>query len=55
MTLTYNKNVDMNVHVQYLTTSKGYSDECACFSPKQVIALNICIIVQRYCLKDKNI
>ena len=39
-TLNWNMAVDKKDHVQYLTTTKGYSDDCTCSSPEQKIALN---------------
>ena len=36
--------VDRKDHVQYLTVSKSYSDECTCSLTEQNIAFNISIL-----------
>ena len=40
MILSYNLIVDRKDHVQYLTVSKNYSDDCICSLSEQNIALN---------------
>ena len=40
MTLSCNLTVDRKDHVQYLTVSKGYSDDCTCSLTEQNLALN---------------
>ena len=39
MTLDCNMIVDRTDHVQYLTTTNGYSDDCDSSSPEQVLVL----------------
>ena len=40
MTLSCNMTVDRKDHVQYLTVSKSYSDDCTCSLTEQNLALN---------------
>ena len=40
MTLSCNMIVDRKGHVQYLTVSQSYSDDCTCSLTEQNIALN---------------
>ena len=45
--------VDRRDHVQYLTVSKSYSDNCTCSLTEQNTTLKICIMV-RYKCKTKQ-